>query len=139
MEELVFDSKELWPYIIRTIWMAVTGTMEARLEVRFRGDSSVGEKMPAIVDCFVSLDSRQFVYCYSNSEACSEFKSYRSRNCFTTGSFFSHPVCEFHHWIIHILSINSTTGSFTYCLLIPPLDPSHSVSEFTTGSFTSCL
>ncbi len=47
--ELVFDSIEQWSYIIRTIWMAVTGTMEARLEVRFRGDSRVGEKMPAIV------------------------------------------------------------------------------------------
>jgi hypothetical protein len=47
--EIAFDIKELWPYMIHTIWMAVTGTMEARLEVRFRGDSSVGEKMPAIV------------------------------------------------------------------------------------------
>jgi hypothetical protein len=36
-------------------------------------------------------------------------------------------VSEFHHWIIHILSVNSTTGSFTTCLLIPPLD--HSLTD----------
>jgi hypothetical protein len=71
--ELLFFSKELWPYIIRTIWMAVTGTMEARLEVRFRGDSSVGEKMLAILAFFGLLDSRQIVRCYStiSSNACS--------------------------------------------------------------------
>jgi hypothetical protein len=54
-----------WPHMIRTIWMAVTGTMEARLEVRFRGDSRVGEKMPAIVAFSVASSLAFSLLCFT--------------------------------------------------------------------------